>query len=574
MPVSSDIYNQSQFRAQPMATLADLADWTNQRKEQEALTAERQSLTTQRNLTLQKQQREAEQQAQEDQAIQAAFQKYTGPDGPDRKAIVNDLYRVSPTAAQRVEDAFSKSLKAASDSHKAELEAQNAQSQQLAEMLQGATPDNYRRVFSVVAAKDPDYAQTFDLNPGAPFDPAKVQAALNAHTSRSDYNAAQLKILGEKKDAVETALEIAAITPDAAHYQRDVWEFAKAHQITDDLRQRGLTEQFDPSVSQRAADLVRGVKGRDTLANTQADNARAAAMQSETLRHNRVMEGQGAQRIAQSGANAAGGGLGVAITANLDPNAPTGEDYLKTLNPSDQQMVKALAEGRQPWPTGMALRTPYWQGLVNKVYQYDHTFDTAQASNNARQKVRNDFTSGASAKQINALNTVIGHLGTMSDAAAALGNTASPHYNALKNWIKSATGSADVVNFNTAREAVASELVRVWRQAGGSEQDIQGWKDQINAANSPAQLQAAQAQIGHLLESKLQSLQDQYQQGMGVTKVNVIAPEARAALDKLEGRKGGGAPAASKPPQNPKVGDTWQSPTGPTKWNGRTWGPA
>jgi len=41
----------------------------------------------------------------------------------------------------------------------------------------------------------------------------------------------------------------------------------------------------------------------------------------------------------------------------LNPNAPSGDDFLKTLSPTDQNMVKALAEGRQPWPSSFALNS-------------------------------------------------------------------------------------------------------------------------------------------------------------------------------------------------------------------------
>jgi hypothetical protein len=221
----------------------------------------------------------------------------------------------------------------------------------------------------------------------------------------------------------------------------------------------------------------------------------------------------------------------------LDPNAPHGDAYLQTLPSTQQAMVKALAEGRQPWPSSFALKTPYWQTLMQQVFQYDPTFDTASASNNARVKVRQDFTSGKSAQQVNALNTVIGHLGTLSDASSKLNNTNNQWVNAAKNWLKTVGGSSAVTNFETAKEAVASELVRVWRQAGGASQDIQDWKKTIDAANSPAQLNEAFATIGHLLESKMESMQEQYQQGMGISSVRLVTPAARSALDKLEGAK-------------------------------------
>ena len=269
---------------------------------------------------------------------------------------------------------------------------------------------------------------------------------------------------------------------------------------------------------------------------------RLAAAQAEAARHNRVMEGQGAERIGLAGTAAAGGAAGTpAFGQGSDVH---GADYLKTLPTEQQAMVKALAEGRQPWPSSFALRTPYWQDLMQKVYNYDPSFDTAQASNNARVKVRQDFTSGTSAKQVNAINTVVGHLSELSDKAEALNNSPVQFVNAVKNFVKTQAGAPEVTNFNTAKKAVADELTRVWRQAGGAESDIKSWQTSLDAANSPTQLRQAFSTIGGLLESKLQALQTQYGQGMGINDVQMISPSARKALDKLE-QNSGTAPTRS-----------------------------
>jgi hypothetical protein len=243
------------------------------------------------------------------------------------------------------------------------------------------------------------------------------------------------------------------------------------------------------------------------------------------------------QEWTASGRAPSGGGEDQGFVPSADPNAPHGDAYLKSLNPQQAAMVKALAEGRQPWPSSFALKTPYWQKLMNDVFQYDPTFDTATASSNARMKVRTDFTSGTSAKQVNALNTVIGHFGTLSDQAEKLDNTRFPLINTARNAVRSATGSPAVTNFDTTKEAVASELVRVWRQAGGASQDVQDWKATITSSQSPAQLRANLATIGQLLESKLEALLEQQRQGMGTAEIRLITPESRSALDKLEGKQ-------------------------------------
>jgi hypothetical protein len=104
-------------------------------------------------------------------------------------------------------------------------------------------------------------------------------------------------------------------------------------------------------------------------------------------------------------------------------------------------------------------------------------------------------------------------------------------------------------NFNTIKNGLTSELTRVWRQAGGTEQDIKDWAATIGDSKSPEELHGAMSTIGGMLESKLNALQDQYRQGMGTDAVSVISAQARAHLDKLEGRAqkaapSGGAPAA------------------------------
>lgn len=279
-----------------------------------------------------------------------------------------------------------------------------------------------------------------------------------------------------------------------------------------------------------------------------------------------------------------GAGPGGAIPG---PDVQPGEKndaFLQTLAPPIAAQVKALAEGRQQFPSGNALRTPYWQNMIQAVAKYDPSFDIVNY--NARAKTRADFTSGKSAQQVNAINTVIGHLANLSDAADALQNGDLQTWNSLKNRFKTLTGSQDVTNFNVVRKAVADELTRVWRQAGGSEKDIQENLDNLGSANSPQQLHGAIATFGDLLESKLGSLNEQYRQGMGTDKIDMVTPAARATLTKLEQRAGRGAPgnapavASAAPPSGttkaaPAIGTegtlngqhvVWDTRNGKTGW--------
>jgi len=215
-----------------------------------------------------------------------------------------------------------------------------------------------------------------------------------------------------------------------------------------------------------------------------------------------------------------------------------GDAYLATLPQQQSAQVKALAEGRMAFPTGTALKSPYWQEMLSAVSQYDPTFDAVNY--NARSSTRKAFTSGKEAQTVNALNTVAEHLGTLSDNIQALHNTSFQPYNILKNKVADLTGDPDIARFNTSKKAVADEVAKVWRASGGSEADIQENLKNLSGAQSPEQLNAAVATLTHLIAGKVAALNDQYTQGMGTTKQlkPLVSPEAKRAYDKTLSRAG------------------------------------
>ncbi len=281
------------------------------------------------------------------------------------------------------------------------------------------------------------------------------------------------------------------------------------------------------------------------------NQGREAAAQAETARHNRAMEnlqnplGMGAPTGGTPAQTAAPNGQPAP-----DASSALHPEVLQKVNPAVASTIKALAEGRMPFPSGMALRTPYWQSMISMVSQYDPSFDAGNAT--TRVKTRSDFTSGKSSQTINALNTVAQHLDRLSQSADALNNTWSPTYNTIANFLSKQSGSQVVTNFETDKKAVVDELTRAWRQAGGTEGDIKSWSSVLDAANSPTQLHSAIGEMGHLLEGKLSAMQAQYEQGMGLSSggIQVIKPEAKAVLDRLEQKASGTTPATAQPAQS------------------------
>lgn len=225
----------------------------------------------------------------------------------------------------------------------------------------------------------------------------------------------------------------------------------------------------------------------------------------------------------------------------------TGDDYLATLPPQVATQVRSISEGRLPVPSGFALKSPYWQQMMQHVSQFDPNFDAINYG--ARAKTRNDFTSGKSAQNITSFNTAIGHIDTLDKSIDKLGNTNVPMMNRVRNMLRGQTDTkyqANLKEFSSAKQAVVDELTRAFRGTGGSVHDIKGWEETINAADSPAALHAATKQAVDLLNSRIESVADQYNRGMGTSKdpVELLSPKARDTLKRLNdgGSKSGPRP--------------------------------
>lgn len=222
-------------------------------------------------------------------------------------------------------------------------------------------------------------------------------------------------------------------------------------------------------------------------------------------------------------------------------------EILAALDPNVASQVKALDEGRMAFPTGFALSKPYWQNMLRIVSQYDPSFDAVNY--NARAKTRADFVAGKSAQNITSFNTAIGHLDTLDQSVDALGNTNYGWLNPTIQNVKSATGNTQFQEaqkrFAAAKQAVTDELTRAFRGSGGNVHDIVGWEQTLNQADSPAALHAATKAAVDLLKSRIESVGDQYNRGMGTTRdpLTMLSPHAQEAIARL----GGEAPKAAAP---------------------------
>lgn len=199
-----------------------------------------------------------------------------------------------------------------------------------------------------------------------------------------------------------------------------------------------------------------------------------------------------------------------------------------------QNLAKQLVKYSIPLPSGMALANPKspWNAAIQAAAILDPSFDASQYA--IRKSLRQDFTSGKSAQAITSLNTVIGHLDTLSKRADELKNKLLPSYNRAANAVLSETGNPAVKNFEIARNAVADELLKVFRSTGGTESEVQAWKQQIDSSGSPEQLKGAVNQALELLGSRVAALQNQYERGLGKPKdFQFFTAKSREILKRL-----------------------------------------
>jgi hypothetical protein len=232
-----------------------------------------------------------------------------------------------------------------------------------------------------------------------------------------------------------------------------------------------------------------------------------------------------------------------ATAQNGPPGAVTGagDDYLKTLDPSYALQVKAYAEGRMPFPSGFALKSPYFQKMLRDVGAYDPTFDAVNY--NARARTRADYASpnGTAGKNLVALNTALSHAGVLSDAFDKLGNYGgvATIANAPMNWLGKQFGDPNVTNAQQAVDALASEARKVFASTGGGNlEELRNWQTNFPINGSPEQQKGALFELVSLFDSRLAALGDQYNKGMGTTKdpLELLGPDGRRAYEKLTGR--------------------------------------
>jgi hypothetical protein len=249
---------------------------------------------------------------------------------------------------------------------------------------------------------------------------------------------------------------------------------------------------------------------------------------------------------------------GTAGPSQLGNMSLAGDDYLKTLDPQIASQVKAIQEGRIPYPTGFALTKPYWQQMTRILMQADPGFDAVNYA--SRAKTRADLASGKLGQNLTSFNTTMAHLDTLEKSIDDLGNWSTmPIANSVINPAMAAMSGdfqARQKKFEVAKTAVIDELTRAFRGTGGNVYDLQEWGKSINSSDSPEALRAAIKQGVELLKGRIDAVGEQYNRGMGTSRdpVELLSPKAQSTFDRLiSGKREAGQTGTAE-------GSPWMAP--------------
>jgi len=134
---------------------------------------------------------------------------------------------------------------------------------------------------------------------------------------------------------------------------------------------------------------------------------------------------------------------------------------------------------------------------------------------------------GSGAKQIAAFATVAQHLDVLQELADAQNKFDTPKINKMVNYFKTELGYPEVTDFNTAKQAVASEVVKATTGTAGALADRQEAERALSAAASPEQTKGAINTIKKLIAGRIETSRAMYVGGTGKTpeSFNKLLPE-------------------------------------------------
>ena len=216
----------------------------------------------------------------------------------------------------------------------------------------------------------------------------------------------------------------------------------------------------------------------------------------------------------------------------------------KTIEP----IAQAIASYRMAPISGWALRGPWGEAVMARVYALDPGYDQTKYAAKVRGEVA--FTSGRQGDAVRRISVSVDHLATAEEASQALATGNERTLSRLRITIQREFGYEGPIDFEFVRQIVGSEVSLATLGGIGGEQERDALRAAFDAANSPEQM-AGVARIGkQLMADQLAGYRRQAGTA-GFSKQdfeNAISPRAKQELEKIGHGSAGAQPEPPHPP--------------------------
>jgi len=213
-------------------------------------------------------------------------------------------------------------------------------------------------------------------------------------------------------------------------------------------------------------------------------------------------------------------------------SAGTDGDPTKVSSSSDP-VAAAIARGDSPGPRNIS--TPASQALMARVMAANPNYNAGTYP--ARQKAMISLGSGALGEQMKSLNTVMGHAGGLMDSMHALNNGEVGPVNAVQNGIAGMFGepyggaAGRLADVHTHLTGVAAEAARTFQGGAPPVQELHEWANNFSPNATPSAQTASFKALAGMLKSRMDAMQNQYNQtmtGSNTPVTQMLTPSARA----------------------------------------------
>lgn len=243
------------------------------------------------------------------------------------------------------------------------------------------------------------------------------------------------------------------------------------------------------------------------------------------------------------------------------PNKPPPDTYPQHIWSFAVANVLTGVKPALPW-TKSAERTAYNNAIPAAQYalgvepsEQNKVWADYAALKARETSIERAFAGGPIGKNMISLNTLADHIPLMRQYVEALKAGQFPLANGIMNRAWTGTGHPEVTNFNTGKQILADEIVRLMTQSGGDTKDREDMKASFADYSSPEQLNGALNTAENFVAGRYTPLEQDYARGdpkkEQYFQTALMTPQARELFANHREMPSPHLPAPTSGPQTP-----------------------